>query len=46
MAKQERLLLYKDIEVKMLTGNEQSYSLCSRSKTNYNMTLSKTRSAI
>ena len=44
--KQERLLLYKDMEVKMLTGSAQSYSLGSRSKTNYNMSLSELRAAI
>ena len=44
--KQERLQLYKDMEVKMLTGSAQSYSLGSRSKTNYNMTLSEIRAAI
>ena len=46
LEKQERLQLYKDMEVKMLTGSAQSYSLGSRSKTNYNMTLSEIRSAI
>ena len=44
--KQERLQLYKDMEVKMLTGSAQSYSLGSRSKTNYNMSLSEIRAAI
>lgn len=44
--KQERLVLYKDMEVKMLTGSAQSYSLGSRSKTNYNMSLSEIRAAI
>jgi translation initiation factor 2 alpha subunit (eIF-2alpha) len=44
--KQERLVLYKDMEVKMLTGSAQSYSLGSRSKTNYNMSLSEIRTAI
>ena len=44
--KQERLQLYKDMEVKMLTGSAQSYSLGSRSKTNYNMSLSELRAAI
>ena len=34
------------MEVKMLTGDAQSYSLGSRSKTNYNMTLSEIRAAI
>ena len=46
LEKQERLQLYKDMEVKMLTGSAQSYSLGSRSKTNYNMSLSELRSAI
>jgi len=46
LEKQERLLLYKDMEVKMLTGSAQSYSLGSRSKTNYNMSLSEIRTAI
>ena len=46
LEKQERLQLYKDMEVKMLTGSAQSYSLGSRSKTNYNMTLSEIRAAI
>ena len=46
LEKQERLQLYKDMEVKMLTGGAQSYSLGSRSKTNYNMTLSEIRAAI
>lgn len=46
LEKQERLKLYKDMEVKMLTGSAQSYSLGSRSKTNYNMTLSEIRAAI
>lgn len=44
--KQERLQLYRDMEVKMLTGGAQSYSLGSRSKTNYNMSLSEIRTAI
>ncbi len=44
--KQERLQLYKDMELKMLTGSAQSYSLGSRSKTNYNMSLSEIRTAI
>ena len=38
--------LYKDMEVKMLTGSAQSYSLGSRFKTNYNMSLSEIRAAI
>ena len=46
LEKQERLLLYKDMEAKMLTGSAQSYSLGSRSKTNYNMSLSEIRTAI
>ena len=46
LEKQERLQLYKDMEVKMLTGSAQSYSLGSRSKTNYNMSLSEIRTAI
>ena len=46
LEKQERLQLYKDMEVKMLTGSAQSYSLGSRSKTNYNMTLIEIRAAI
>ena len=46
LEKQERLQLYKDMEVKMLTGSAQSYSLGSRSKTNYNMSLSEIRAAI
>ena len=46
LEKQERLQLYKDMEVKILTDNAQSYSLGSRSKTNYNMSLSEIRTAI
>ena len=46
LEKQERLQLYKDMELKMLTGSAQSYSLGSRSKTNYNMSLSEIRTAI
>ena len=46
LEKQKRLLLYKDMKVKILTGNAQSYSLGSRSKTNYNMSLSEIRTAI
>ena len=46
LEKQERLQLYKDMEVKMLTGSAQSYSLGSRSKINYNMSLSEIRAAI
>ena len=46
LEKQERLQLYRDMEVKMLTGSAQSYSLGSRSKTNYNMSLSELRTAI
>ena len=34
------------MKVKMLTGRAQSYSLGSRSKTNYNMPLSEIRRAI
>jgi hypothetical protein len=41
-----KFALNKDIEGKGLTGSPQSYSLGSRSKTNYNMTLSEIRSAI
>ncbi len=44
--KQKRPQLYEDMEVKMLTGSAQSYSLGSRSKTNYNMSLSEIRTAI
>ena len=36
-SKQERLALYKAMEEKILTGSPQSYSLGSRSKTNYSM---------
>ena len=46
LEKQERLQLYQDMEIKMLTGSAQSYSLGSRSKTNYNMSLSEIRTAI
>ena len=44
--KKERLKLYLDMEVKMLTGSAQSYSLGSRSKTNYSMTPDQVRNAI
>lgn len=44
--KQERLQLYKDMEIKMLTGSAQSYSFGSRSKSNYSMSLSEIRAAI
>lgn len=44
--KRERLTLYKEMEKKILTGAPQSYSLGTRSKTNYNMTSSELRAAI
>ena len=44
--KQERLQLYKDREIKMLTGGAQSYSFGSRSKSNYSMSLNEIRAAI
>lgn len=45
--KQDRLKLYKDMEKKMLTGSTpQAYSLGSRSKTNYSMSLDQLRAAI
>jgi hypothetical protein len=44
--KRERLRLYYDQEAKMLTGGAQSYSLGSRSKTNYQMSLDQLRAAI
>ena len=44
--KQERLQLYKDMEIKMLTGSAQSYSFGSRSKSNYSMSLNEIRTAI
>ena len=44
--KEERLELYKDMEVKILTGSPQAYSFGSRSKTNYSMTPDQLRAAI
>ena len=44
--KQARLKLYKDMEVKMLTGSPQAYSVGSRSKTNYSMSPDQLRAAI
>lgn len=44
--KRARLKLYKDMEVKMLTGGAQAYSVGSRSKTNYSMTSDQIRAAI
>ena len=44
--KRERLSLYYEQEKKMLTGGAQSYSIGSRSKTNYQMSLGQLRDAI
>lgn len=44
--KQARLKLYLDMEVKMLTGSPQAYSVGSRSKTNYSMSPDQLRAAI
>ena len=44
--KRARLKLYKDMEVKMLTGSAQAYSVGSRSKTNYSMTSDQVRAAL
>lgn len=44
--KQERLNLYYEMEKKMLSGSPLSYSLGSRSKTNYSMSPDQIRAAI
>lgn len=44
--KQERLNLYYEMEAKMLSGSPLSYSLGSRSKTNYSMSPDQVRNAI
>lgn len=44
--KKKRLTSYLDMEEKMLNGSAQSYSLGSRSKSNYNMSLNEIGSAI
>ena len=44
--KQERLNLYYEMEAKMLSGSALSYSLGSRSKTNYSMSPDQVRNAI
>ena len=44
--KKERLDLYYEMEAKMLSGSPLSYSLGSRSKTNYSMSPDQVRNAI
>ncbi|MBR5202375.1 MAG: hypothetical protein IKW45_03835 [Clostridia bacterium] len=44
--KKQRLQLYKEMEIKMMTGAAQAYSLGSRSKTNYSVQLNEIRTAI
>ena len=44
--KELRLQMYRDMDEKMLNGAAQSYSLGSRSKTNYSMSLDQIRAAI
>lgn len=44
--KQKRLATYLSMEEKMLTGTAQSYSLGSRSKSNYSMSIAEIREAI
>lgn len=44
--KKERLSLYLKMEADMLTGSAQSYSLGSRSKSKFGMSLTELRTAI